>query len=314
MKDTIYHIVYAIAYAYSLLPFRVLYFFSDATFLLLYHLVRYRRHIVWNNLRTSFPEKSEKELRKIERGFYHFLCDYFNESLKLLSISKEEMARRLEFRGLDKLEEYFAAGRSCAGILGHYCNWEWLSTFGLALKKSDNVAIGLIYQPLRNKTFDKLFVALRSSTGGMCIPKNKILRYIVRCKHEGKQTWFGYIADQTPRVANIHLWIDFLNHDTPVFTGAERIMRSDNDVVFYLGLHRERRGKYVCAIELITDKPGELPEHEITRRFFALLEKSIRSAPQFYLWSHNRWKHTREEVAAREARHRKRHDEQSSDT
>ena len=182
-----------------------------------------------------------------------------------------------------------------AAILGHYGNWELLSATGLAFSRHKEAVCGLIYHPLRSDLFDRLFISIRQSMGGVCVPKKDILRYLVTFKRQNLMNIFGYIADQSPRYRNIHLWLPFMNHDTPVFTGAERLMRKMNNAVFYVDMQRPSRGKYVCTFRLMTKIPARLPEFEITRRFFALLEDNIRRAPQYYLWSHDRWKRTREQ-------------------
>ncbi len=295
MKEFLYNIVYGIFYLASKLPYRALYVISDIANLVLYHIVRYRRDIVRRNITSAFPEKSLEECISIERGFYKWFCDYFVETVKLMSVSRQELLSRIEFRGTDKIEECFDRGQTCAGILGHYGNWELLSATGLVIKKHPEAVIGLIYHPLRSQLFDRLFINIRQSMGGVCIPKKDILRYLVSFRRQNLMNLFGYIADQAPRYRNIHLWLPFLNHDTPVFTGAERIMRKMNNAVFYIDVERPERGKYIYTFKLMTDKPGEMPEFEITKKFFAMLEQTIRRDPRFYLWSHNRWKRTREE-------------------
>lgn len=295
MKEFLYNIIYGIFYLVSKLPYRALYVISDIANLVLYHIVRYRRDIVRRNITSAFPEKSTGECISIERGFYKWFCDYFVETVKLMSVSRQELLSRIEFRGVDKIEEYFDKGQTCAGILGHYGNWELLSATGLVIKKHPEAVIGLIYHPLRSQLFDRLFINMRQSMGGVCVPKKDILRYLVSFRSQNLMNLFGYIADQAPRYRNIHLWLPFLNHDTPVFTGAERIMRKMNNAVFYIDVERPERGKYIYTFKLMTDKPGEMPEFEITKKFFAMLEQTIRREPRFYLWSHNRWKRTREE-------------------
>lgn len=286
--------MYYLAYAFSLLPMRMLYVLSDIAYIVMYHIVGYRRRIVRHNLATSFPEKDEKEIVCIERKFYRWFCDYFAETVKLLSISDSELRRRLTIVGADTVERCFAEGQDCSAFLGHYCNWEWLSCMGIAFPEGRKM--GLIYKPLRSKAFDSLFRRIRSSQpSSLVVPKNDILREIVRLRREGTRSFFGYIADQGPRYANIHLWLPFLGHDTGVFTGAERIMRKMDNAVFYIEMARPRRGYYTATIHLITRQPKDLPENELTRRFFALLEQTIRRQPEFYLWSHNRWKRTHEE-------------------
>lgn len=295
MKEFLYNIIYGIFYLVSKLPYRALYVISDIANLVLYHIVRYRRDIVRRNITSAFPEKSLEECISIERGFYKWFCDYFVETVKLMSVSRQELLSRIEFRGIDKIEECFDRGQTCAGILGHYGNWELLSATGLVIKKHPEAVIGLIYHPLRSQLFDRLFINMRQSMGGVCVPKKDILRYLVSFRSQNLMNLFGYIADQAPRYRNIHLWLPFLNHDTPVFTGAERIMRKMNNAVFYIDVERPERGKYIYTFKLMTDKPGEMPEFEIAKKFFVMLEQTIRREPRFYLWSHNRWKRTREE-------------------
>ena len=278
----------------SRLPFKVLYAISDIVYLLVYHVVGYRKKIVRKNLTASFPEKNEKELREIERKFYHWLCDYFVETLKLLTITPEEMKKHLEFRGLEKLVEVKKDGQGVSAFLGHYCNWEWLSAAKLYWPWQD-AEMGLIYHPLRNEKFDRLMLNMRSSLGGVCIPKQHILRELVALRRKGQDYQFGYIFDQSPKWDSIHLWLDFLHHKTPVFTGAERIAKKVNDLVVFVSMERPERGKYVANYHIISDNPKELPEYELTKRGFAMLENDIRRNPEFYLWTHNRWKRTYDE-------------------
>lgn len=285
--------LYYLTYTVSLLPLRMLYVLADVAFVLAYYLIRYRRKVVRNNLTTSFPEKSETEILQIEKGFYRWFCDYIFETIKLLSISRSELERRFTITNSEEVEACFREGQSVAGILGHYCNWEWLSCVGIALPESRRV--GLIYHPLRSKLIDQLFLKIRSSAGGVPVPKKEILRYLVDYHRQGIMSIFGYISDQAPKWENIHLWLPFLNHETPVFTGGERIMKKMNNAVFYVEMTRPRRGYYTCTYKLITREPNMFDEHEITRRFFLMLEETIRKEPQYYLWSHNRWRRTKEE-------------------
>lgn len=292
-------IVYVLFYTLSLLPFRILYGMADIGYVLLYYIIRYRRGVVRKNLVTAFPEKSIDDIKTIERKFYHWFCDYFLEAIKLLSISDKELRRRFTIINSEEVEQCFQEGQDVAAILGHYCNWEWLSCVGMNLPPERE--IGLIYHPLRNKTFDYLFRKLRShEQNGHVIPKKDILRYVVTKKREGVRNICGYISDQGPKWTNIHLWLPFLNHEyTPVFTGGERIIRKMNNAVFYVEMSRPKRGYYTATYKLITREPNTLPADDITRRFFCLLEETIRQEPAFYLWSHNRWKRTKEEFDRR---------------
>ena len=289
----LYYIIYPLWYLLSLLPLGVLYILSDALFHLLYHLLRYRRRIVYKNLVESFPEKSEAEIRQVERGFYHFFCDYIVESLKMMTISPEEMKRRMVFKGIEQFDEVVEAGGSCALYLGHYCNWEWVSSVPLWV--TPKAKCGQIYHPIENPEFDRLFLKQRGRMGAVSIPMNDTLREILRYRSEHQPVIIGYISDQVPHWRNIHHWCEFLHHDTPVLTGTERIVRKVNHAVFYLEMTRVRRGYYEGEIKLITREPQSLPEYEITTRYFQMLEASIRRRPEFWLWSHNRWKRGRAE-------------------
>lgn len=298
-RHTMTKAIYCLFYAISLLPFRLLYVLADIECFMLYHVIRYRRGVVRRNLVTSFPDKSEQEIVQIEKSFYHWFCDYFFEAVKLLSISDAELCRRFTIINSEEVEQCFKEGQDVAAILGHYCNWEWLSCVGMNLPLERET--GLIYHPLRNKAFDYLFRKLRlHEKHSRVIPKQDILRYVLSRKKEGIRNICGYISDQGPKWKNIHLWLPFLNHEyTPVFTGGERIMRKMNNAVFYVEMSRPKRGYYTATYKLITRTPNALEPDGITRRFFQMLEQTIRREPAYYLWSHNRWKRTKEEFDRR---------------
>lgn len=284
----------------SKLPFSTLYAISDVVYFFLYKLIGYRKKIVRKNLSSSFPEKTEKELREIERKFYHWLCDYFVETIKLLTITPEEMKQHMEVRNIGIVAEAVDEGRGVSAFLGHYCNWEWLSGLGIYHPEGhENICNGLIYHKLSNKFMDRLMLEARSTLGGECIPKKNILRELVKLKREKRPYLFGYIFDQSPKWENIHLWTNFLNHNTPVFTGAERISRKMNDRVIFINLERPKRGKYIATLSIVSDAPNDLPEFELTKRCLSILEESIRKEPHLYLWTHNRWKRTYEEYVER---------------
>ena len=299
MSKILYPIVYGFCYLISLLPLRVLYCISDVLYLLLYKLIGYRRRVVRNNLSTAFPEKDEKERRTIEKKFYHFFCDYIIETIKLLSIRRKTLLKHMEYRNMEEMERCFDEGQSVCALLGHYCNWEFLTTVNVGWKRYPEAKVGLVYHPLSSKVVDRLIIATRQHTGGVAVPKQEVLRYMIRYKQQGLHSLFGLISDQSPKWENIHLWLPFLNHETPVFTGAERLIRKMNNAVFYAEMSRPKRGKYVVNFQLMTREPGTLEENELTRMFFLRLEDTIRQTPYLYLWSHDRWKRTREEFERR---------------
>lgn len=293
----LYYIVFAVWYVFSLLPLRIHYVLSDLLFWLLYGVVGYRKAVIRKNLRESFPEKSEEELRKIARGYYHFFCDYIVETIKMMTISKENIRRRLTFKGTELVDEIVESGQSCAVYLGHLCNWEWVTS--LPLWVTLKAQCGQIYHPLENKEFDRLFLYSRQRFGATCIAMQDTLREIVNYRSKNQPVVIGYISDQVPFWTNIHHWVDFLHHDTPVLTGTERIAKKVNHAVFFLDVHRVRRGYYEAEFKLMTREPQKMDDFEITDIYFKLLEESIRRAPEFWLWSHNRWKRTREEFNER---------------
>lgn len=293
MKKVLYYTVFAFWYFISLFPLKLLYVLSDGLFYLIYYVVRYRRPLVRKNLTSSFPDKSEGEIVKIEKGFYSWFCDYIVETLKLFTMSKEQMRRRMVFRNTEAIEKAVAEGRSCAVYLGHYGNWEWISS--LPLWVSDKATCLQIYHVLENKAFDALFLRVRSRMGSDSIPMEDTLKSIIRRKAEGQRMVIGFIADQVPLWNSIHYWSDFLHHDTPVFTGTERIAKHQDMTVFYLDVTRPRRGYYEAEFKLVSDKIKEEPKFAVTESYMKLLEATIRRAPQYWLWSHNRWKRTHEE-------------------
>lgn len=284
-----YYLVFALFYALSLLPFRLLYLISDGCYLIVYHVARYRRGVVRRHLGESFPDCPEREIRGIERGFYHWFCDYVVETVKMLSISPAQMRRHMVFTGMEVLDQATAQGKSCAVYLGHYCNWEWISS--LQLWTAPPAQCAQIYHPLVNKAIDRLFLRLRGRWGSVSVPMADTLRCVVRYRRQGQPIVLGYIADQTPSSwQNIHHWLDFLHHDTPVLTGAEKIATATGQLPVYGDVRRVRRGYYECRFAPI--QPAGDGPWPVTEAYFRLLEASIARDPAPYLWTHRRWKRT----------------------
>ena len=290
-------LLYALLYLLSLLPLRVLYVLSDLLYLIIYRMIGYRVQVVRKNFATSFPDDSEEALRQKEQQFYHWFCDMLVETLKLLSMSTKQLRRRMVFKGTERIDEVVNSGRSCAVYLGHYGNWEWITS--LPLWVTPKAHCGQIYHPLENREFDRLTLRIRQRFGAECIAMEQAARTIVNYQRAGQPVVIGYIADQVPFWKSIHHWLDFLHHDTPVLTGTERIARMVDHAVFYLDVTRVRRGYYEAEFKLITLTPKKMAEFELTDIYFSQLEQTIRRAPAFWLWSHNRWKRTHEEFLQR---------------
>ena len=291
MKQLTYYIFYGAVYLLSLLPMWVHYRLSDLMFVIIYHIARYRKKVVEKNLRNAFPEKSWLERKRIERKFYRFFCDYMVENVKLLTMKKENVMRRMVFEGMDDMARSFETHDFVFIYLGHYCNWEYVAS--LQWWSPPGVKCAQLYSALESEAFDRLFLTIRGRYGGDNINKKDSLRAIMRYRQSGQKAIIGFISDQGPKWQNIHRWMNFLNQDTPVFTGTERIAKKVNAAIYYADMSHPRRGYYRCHMRRMTDNVADYKENELTIDYMRLLEQSIREVPQFWLWTHNRWKRQR---------------------
>lgn len=283
------------------LPMWLLYGVADVIAGLMHTVIRYRRKAVRRNLSESYPDYTPAQLRRTERRFYRWLADYFVETLRLAAMPEREMRQRLRVEGIEGVNEAVAAGRSVSLLLGHFGNWEWVSS--LPLHISDKAVCGQIYHRLHSPVADRLFLRLRSRWGANNIRMQETLRTVTDWHRAGQPSVTGYIADQLPGYSSIHLWTPFLRHDTPVFSGPERISRMIEADVFYCRLSRPRRGCYLCSF-IPLGNASDKPKFDITRRYFELLEEDIDRTPWMWLWSHRRWKRTRAEWERRKAAHK----------
>ena len=292
----IYWLVYGGMWLFSALPFRVLYVLSDFNYLLMYHVWRYRRKVVRENLEKSFPEKTEAERLQIERKFYRYLSDYMLEDLKLVHMSAEDLCQRMIYKNT---EQYLELTEKYGGIIvmiPHYANYEWLIGLGSVMKPGD-VPVQ-VYKPLKDKYLNELFKQIRSRFGGYNIPKHSTAREIIKLKREGKNMVVGLITDQWP--SGDRYWTTFMGQETAFLNGAERIAKIMNFPVFYCELTKTRRGYCEAEFKLMTEAPKETVEGEITDMFAHELEQTIRREPAYWLWSHKRWKFTKKECEQKE--------------
>lgn len=301
MSAIVFYIVRAFWYLMSLLPLKVLYCLSDLIFYPIYYLVRYRRKVVRKNLQNSFPEKSLDGIVALEKKFYHSLCDYFVETMKLYGMSEEKARKRMRFTGLDEVNEAIERGQSVVVYMAHSINWEYVTSIPLWFNHK-NLALGQIYHPLENPYFDDFFGKLRGQFGSENISMAATLRRIIEIGKNGQQFIIGFIADQVPTWEAINHWLTFFNQETPVFTGTEKIARRTRSAVFYLRMERSKRGRYVAHFEKMCDDASQLPELELTNMYYKVLEESIKAAPELWLWTHKRWKRTRQGQIERERR------------
>lgn len=297
LEKIIYYVSLAFLYLISLLPFCVLYAISDFIYFIIYRIAGYRVKVVRKNLSESFPEKSEKELRDIERKFYHYLGDYLVETIKMMSISKQDMCKHMYFKNVNVINDCLLKGQSAGIYIGHYGNWEWLT--GIPPYLTDKCVCTQIYHVLENKISDRIFLYIRSRMGTVNISMAESLRRVAEYNAAKQPIIVGFISDQAPFWNNIHYWTPFLNHDTPVLSGSERICKKFNYAAVYLDITRPKRGYYQADCVLLAPNSKETEEFEITEKYFRALEKTIQRAPQYWLWTHKRWKRTREEFNRR---------------
>lgn len=290
MTLILYYLVLPVIYLISLLPFRVLYLLSDGVYVLLYHVIGYRKKVVLDNLRNSFPEKSEQEILQICREFYHYFCDLFLETFKTLTISKEKMLQHCSFHPdtIALFEKMAAEKKSVILVMGHKGNWEWAgNTFSIVCPQQ----LYVIYHPLANKHFNGLMYKMRTRFGTKLIAMQDTFRDMVSNRKEINAT--AFIADQAPNPKSAQ-WLTFMHQDTPVFTGTERIAQKMNYPVVYVSVVRVKRGYYTVYAEILIGEPALTTNGEITISHTRKLEKDINAQPATWLWTHRRWKHKRE--------------------
>lgn len=282
-----YYLALPFIYGIALLPFPVLYLVSDVLYLVLYKLAGYRTGVVRANLRKSFPEKSAEELRAIERTFYRWFCDLVVETLKTLTITPAQVNARVSVSGEEVLEKYFNERRSVILVMGHWGNWE---LGGARFSQLGMHQLYVIYHPLQNKWFDGLVHHMRTRLGNRLYAMSDTMKGMLRDR--GRSTATAFIADQTPPPERAY-WTTFLNQDTPVFFGTEKIAAKLGYPIIYVGIERVRRGHYLMRFEELVPDPSRSAEGEITELHTRRLEQDIRRLPSYWLWSHRRWKHGR---------------------
>jgi len=275
---------YVLIYPLSLLPLRVMYLFTDFFFLLLITVVPYRRKVVRGNIERSFPNKSTEEKRSIERKFYRHLTDLLAEGAKNLSISKKQLLKRFKMENPEVMDKLYAQNKNVLLVSGHYNNWEWLITGQNLLFKHQAVGIGM---PLSNGFWDKKLNARRSRFG-MKVIHSKIVHDFYMQNKDCISTLV--LADQSPGDSNKCYWMEFLNQTSGMLFGPEMLANKYDQAVVYFSLHKVKRGHYTMRLKEITSTPRELEYGEITEQFVHLLESTIKEAPQYWIWSHKRWK------------------------
>lgn len=282
-----YKIVYFLFKSVAILPLWFLYGISNILYLILYYVVRYRRRITRINLQHAFPDKPDSWHKKTEKKFYRHLCDNIVETIKLLHISDKEADRRIVVTNGDMIDELAKDGRSFMLLLGHYGNWEWVPAITRHYKMLDYN--GQIYRPLKNKIFNQLLLKIRSRFNTVCIPQKKAMRNLLQAHINHQQMLIGFVADQRPNTENVHHYFPFLNQNTNFSVGAEFVGKKINARYLFMEVKIIRRGYIELTFHEIKPETNTQEEYPVTRRYTEMLEKEICKAPEYWLWSHNRW-------------------------
>ncbi|MEY8849273.1 lysophospholipid acyltransferase family protein [Psychroserpens sp. XS_ASV72] len=287
MQFLIYILLYPFLWLISILPFRLLYAVSDGLYILLFRIFGYRKKVVKNNLRLVFPEKSEAEIKTITKRFYHHLCDMILESIKSLTISEAEMKKHYKFTNLEVIHDLEKENRSIVLMVAHYGSWEWIFILQTYIKHKGYA----IYKRIENKYFDRLVKRIRAKYNSYLITNKEAIPTLIESKRKGELTINGFASDQSPRRRKAFHWSDFMGIKVPVHTGAEMLSKKLDMAVVFFGVKRVKRGYYEGTFEVITKTPTEFKDYDITEQFLRLVENQINEAPEYYLWTHKRWKY-----------------------
>ena len=289
MQFLVYIIAYPFLWLVSILPFRIFYWLSDFVYFLVYYIIVYRKKIVRANLALALPHLSDEERLIIEKKSYQHLCDMFLEMIKTLTISPDQMNKRFVVTNIEVVKEYENKGKSIMLIASHYASWEWLITMNQKLSLR---GVG-VYKKLANKYFDKLVRDIRSKYNTQLVQTDKTIPLISENQKKGIQCVYGLASDQSPKVDRIFHWDSFMGVEVPVHTGPEMLAKKYDMTVVFAKVKKVKRGYYELTIIPLSDNPKSVPNFGITHSYIKEVEKQIYEAPEYYFWTHNRWKHRR---------------------
>ena len=270
------------------LPFIFIYFLSDIFYIVVFYIVGYRKKVVHSNLKNAFPEKSNDDINRISKKYYHHLCDLFLESIKMHDMKKRDYEKRMVMNNMHLLAPYFEKGKSVVVLTMHYNNWEWSNSFPLHVKHK---ILG-VYKPLHNRQFDKFINDSRRNMGAEMIPNSQTFRRIINAEKKNEPVFIWLAGDQTPPPSQ-KFWFRFLNQEAVFYPGPAYISKRYNYPVFFQKIEKIGRGKYQTSLELLFENPAEVSEVEIMKMYIHKMENMIMENPEYYLWSHKRWKHQR---------------------
>ena len=289
MQFLVFILTFPFLWIISILPFRIFYWLSDCIYVLVYYIVVYRKKTVRENLALALPHLSDKERLEIEKKSYHHLCDMFLEMVKTMTISSEEMNKRFKITNLEVIKEYEKKGKSIMLIASHYASWEWLITLN---QKISFLGVA-VYKKLANKHFDKLVRDIRSKYNTELVPTSKTIPLIANNQKNNIQCVYGLASDQSPKADRIFHWESFMGVEVPVHTGPEMLAKKYDMTVVFAKVKKVKRGYYELTIIPLSDNPKSIPDFGITHIYIKEVEKQILEAPEYYFWTHKRWKHRR---------------------
>lgn len=289
MQLLVYILLYPLLKLISLLPFRLLYVLSDFVYLIIYYVVGYRKKTVRHNLRLALPHLSDQERLKIEKASFRHLCDMFLEMIKTISISRKEIDSRFTYENLDVYLNLEKKQKSIALMCAHYASYEWV----ISMNSKITFEGFAIYKKIANKYFDKLVRDIRSRFKATLITTKETIQTIEdnhRTKHLGV---YGFASDQSPKANKVAHWGTFMEIETPIHTGAEMLAKKFDMNVIFLKVKKIKRGFYRASFEILTENASSVPDYQISDSFMKKVEEQILEAPEYYLWTHKRWKHTK---------------------
>ena len=287
MQLIAYILLYPFLWLISILPFRVLYIISDVIYILIYHILGYRKKVVNSNLHLAFPNKTDDEIKTIRKKFYHHLCDMLLESIKSITISEAEMKKRYVFKNVEAVHKLEKENKSIVLFMGHYASWEWV----FILQKHVNHIGYAVYKQLSNKYFDALVKRIRAKYNSYLITTKETFPTLIQAKKDNQLTLNGFVFDQSPKLDKAIHWQNFMGKKVPVHVGAEILAKRLDMATLFLKVKKIKRGYYEAAIMDIIKDPKSIEDFKITDTYLKHVEEEILEAPEFYLWTHKRWKH-----------------------
>ncbi|MDW8851038.1 lysophospholipid acyltransferase family protein [Flavobacterium sp. MMLR14_040] len=287
MQFLVYILAYPLLWLISILPFRIFYWLSDFVYFIIYHIVGYRKKVVRENLAMTLPHLNDAERKEIEKKFYKHMCDMFLETIKTMSISPEEMEKRFQVTNIELVQDYAKKGKSVILVASHYASYEWLLTINPKLG-FQGIAI---YKRIANRYFDKLIREIRSKYNTELIETRQAIPTMAQHQREGKLSLYGLASDQSPKLDRIFHSMKFMGIEVPVHTGAEMLAKKYDLSVIMVKVKKVKRGYYEATFLTIADNPNDFENFQITEKYLKEVEKQIYECPEYYLWTHKRWKH-----------------------